>query len=90
MTTNGTRYNTSTSAVRRSFVVNCLNTVSTPVLLSQHLLSQHLFERLNTCYLSQVGVFTSILILWPRATPRSVDGDGLRRAERGAQQSYGS
>ena len=37
MTTNGTRYNTSTSSVQRSFDVRCINTVSTPVLLSQHL-----------------------------------------------------
>ena len=38
----------------------CLNTVSTPVFLSQHLVSQHLFWRLNTCHLRQICVSTLI------------------------------
>jgi len=38
----------------------CLNTVSTPVFLSQHLVSQHLFWCLNTCHLRQICVSTLI------------------------------
>ena len=34
------------------------NTVSTPVFLSQHIVSQHLFWRLNTCLLAQICVST--------------------------------
>ena len=38
----------------------CLNTVLTPVYLSQHFLSQHLFLCLNTCHLTQICVSTLI------------------------------
>ena len=35
---------------------DCFNTVSTPVFWSQHLVSQHLFWRLNSCHLRQIRV----------------------------------
>ena len=37
---------------------HCVNTVSTPVFLCQHLLCQHLFRRLNSSYLTQICVPT--------------------------------
>ena len=43
-----------------------LNTVSTPVFLSQQLASQHLFWCLNSCHLSQIGVSTLNRGLWLR------------------------
>ena len=58
--------------------------VSTPVFLSQHLVSQHLFWCLNICYLTQKSVSTLNHELWSRtwsqrrarATTRADDRGG--------------
>ena len=49
----------------------CLNTVSTPVFLSQHLVSQHLFWRLNdTCHLTPKRMWYTYVDFGPQRRTR--------------------